>query len=521
MPSVQAIDLLFNGTDSSVLLAEPGGVYSNTYNVVVSAKPETSDTDFFNSNCSISGQLLLSSTTATTDDYQIASESFVINTTPAEASAGQTFTSTDNTFTVLADSLEETTEVVTIAMREVSVDCGNSSTARINNTQLLYVNILDASQAELNSREALNEAGQSTLVSQVQDMKTFALLSSTTRTRGLMKQINRSRQRTQTIDTSNLNLSLNGVALDCNLLPALCNYGFSSNDDSGGASGNNNVSPLGFFANGSVELGERKGETHGNIDFDSNFLSVGLDYRINNQVIVGAAVSRAATEAGAKDKTSATDYEQLGFSLFGSYYFDSQYYIDFIASFGDSEYDLQRKVTIGPTTGLASGDTDGQETNFALSTGYTFNFDNMELRLSGLLNYAEISVDGYQELATGAISVATVDKLDLEKFLSNIAADFSWNINASFGVIIPQVSLGWEHHYSKDTFDVNGGLSANTGTNNFNYTSQVQDNDYLTWMLGVSTILTNGLSAYATFEGYAGRSDLKSNTAFIGVRLEF
>ena len=156
----------------------------------------------------------------------------------------------------------------------------------------------------------------------------------------------------------------------------------------------------------------------------------------------------------------------------------------------------------------------------ALSTGYTLNWDNIELRLSGALNYTSISVDGYQEKNAGLAPAAAVEPMDLEQLLSNLSADFSWSVNTSFGVVIPQMSLGWEHHYSDDTFEVNGALIGDTSSTVFSYESQVQDTDYLTWMMGVSTVFKHGVSAYATIEGYSGRSDVKSHRAFIGIRVE-
>lgn len=522
-PSAQSIDLVFDGVDSSVILSEPGGVYDSNLNLAVTAQIQANDSDFFNFNCNISGELLVSSSTASSDvDYRINTTTFSIATTPAGVTNGQVFSSADNFLSILSDSQEENAETLVIAMRNVSILCNQNNVA-VRNTQILNINIVDAVQENeqpLESRDDLRAIGQGTLVSQVDDIKTFSLLSSATRTRGLAKQIQRSRQRTQTIDTSNLNVSLNGIQLDCRSLPALCQYNLNNVSDSSGAS-ESQVSPLGFFVNGSIELGERKDENSDRVEFDSDFLSVGVDYRFNNQVIIGAALSRSTTESGAKDRNSATDYEQYGLSVFGSYYFNSQYYVDFIASYGRSDYDLERKIVLGTVTGFATGDTDGKETNMALSSGYTFNRDNMELRLSGLLNYTNMSVDAYQEQSFGAIPTVDVEQLDLEQFLTNIAADLTWTINASFGVVIPQISLGWEHHFSKDTYNVSGALSADATIDDFSYVSQAQDKDYATWLLGVSTILTNGVTAYATFEGYSGRRDVKANTAFVGFRLEF
>ena len=522
-PAAQAVDLVFDGVDSSLFLSEPGGIYDSSLNLAVTAQIDPSDTDFFNFNCNINGELLLTSPSATENqDYQIDSTTFTITTTPAEVSSGQVFSSADNFLTILSDTEEESAENLVIAMRNISILC-NQNNVPVRNTQVLNINIVDAEQegteVPLEDRDSLREVGQGTLVSQVEDIKTFSLMSSATRVRGLTKQIHRSRQRTQTIDTSNLTVSLNGIALDCRSLPALCQYNLNNVSES--SSSTNQISPIGFFVNGSIELGERKDETESRIEFDSDFLSVGADYRYSDQVVLGVAVSRSTTESGAKDRTSSTDYEQYGLSFFGSYYFSSQYYIDFIASYGKSDYDLLRRVELGTVTGFARGDTDGEETNFALSSGYTFNWDNMELRLSGVLNYADVSVDGYLEESFGAIPTVEVAPLDVDQLLSNIAADLTWTVNTSFGVVIPQLSLGWEHHYSKDTYNVSGALSANNNSDDFSYVSQAQDKDYATWLVGVSSVLTNGATLYSTIEGYAGRSDISATTAYIGFRLEF
>jgi outer membrane autotransporter protein len=226
-------------------------------------------------------------------------------------------------------------------------------------------------------------------------------------------------------------------------------------------------------------------------------------------------------DSGAENRMSRTDFEQMAYSVFTSYEFDSQFYIDAIIASASNEYELKRGVVIGDIGGAINGETTASETNFALSSGYTVTDDNMDLRFSLLMNYSQLDIDGYTETTNSTVATARMDARKIDQLYANLGVDMSLNIATSFGIVIPQVGVGWQNHFSGLELDISGSLLSNGTSTDFSYQTEEEDGQYLTWRIGLSTVLKNGLTSYLVFDGYSGRRGYESNSASLGVRLEF
>ena len=121
----------------------------------------------------------------------------------------------------------------------------------------------------------------------------------------------------------------------------------------GGSAGNEleaakGFSKLGGFVNGALGFGSRDPTTFEDaVDFDTASITAGVDYRLSNQTVIGAALGYSqldSTYDGARSVVSGSvDSTGYSLSLYGLYEIQ-KYYFDGLLSYGRNDYDFVRRI---------------------------------------------------------------------------------------------------------------------------------------------------------------------------------
>lgn len=313
---------------------------------------------------------------------------------------------------------------------------------------------------------------------------------------------------------------------------------WSGEDLMGGAAGADGFSRLGGFVTGVYGTGDRDEVDRRNgvenaYDFDAWGLTLGIDYRFTDSLILGAAFGYIDSEVEFDRNYGENNTEGMNFAAYGSW-FSGNLFIEGTLGYGDYEYDMRRDVFYlnnnpgNPSMGedidqSLTSKTDGENWNWSLGVGYNWYTDSSNWTLIGKLIGIDAEVDGYSE--RGGELAMQLDDQDFESLQSIISGQFAHNISMDFGVMVPFVNVAWHHEFEDDTrsinaryvFDINNSDPENTLT----FQTTGLDEDFFRLGLGVNFVLTGGNQWFINYDTLLGLREVTSHALTVGLRMEF
>ncbi len=294
-----------------------------------------------------------------------------------------------------------------------------------------------------------------------------------------------------------------------------------------GEDGADDTERLGVFVNGSGGSGDRDATVNEpGFDFDTQAVTAGLDYRVLDNLVLGAAASYTRIDSELNASGGKVDVDGYSVSLFGTYFEGASFYIDGIASIGRNEFDTSRTVVFGDVNQQALSDPSSDEYAVGIGSGYDFNFDQWSMGPFGQFNYVRAEIDAFEEQAStpgalGAGSLLAVDDQTVKSLTTALGGQTSYAISSAVGVFVPQLRVAWVHEYEEDNQTISGEFINDPTDTGFAVPTDDPDRDYFTAALGVSGQFTNNLAAFVQYERLVGHSYLDENVVNGGVRLSF
>jgi outer membrane autotransporter protein len=291
---------------------------------------------------------------------------------------------------------------------------------------------------------------------------------------------------------------------------------------------------LGVFATAGGQFGDKSttGEVVG-YDFWGTGLTVGADYRLRDDLVLGAAVGYSYYDVEFdEDADNPSDQEldsnSVTLSLFGTHFFEQGLFLDGIASFGWSSYDTQRHVVVpsnnaavDPVDAQANGDTDAVSFGVASNFGYDLALGGFTITPVVRAQYAYAEVADYTESGASPVNLEFGDQ-EADSFTTNLGAEVGYAFSTAYGVIRPSVRGEYIHEYLND----NNGVrlqyeNDQTGLSAFEVITEDPDRNYGLLGASVTGTLAAGWSAFADFETIVGLSNFDIYTFRAGFRKEF
>ena len=177
-------------------------------------------------------------------------------------------------------------------------------------------------------------------------------------------------------------------------------------------------------------------------------MTTGGDYKLTNNLILGAAFGYIKSRAELHAFAGHTTMNSCSLSAFGTYYIAKKMYVDGIGTYGWNTYDIERNVRGANET--ARGYPDGNR--FALSVGswYDFNFGPLSAGPTLRVNYLNVHIDGFQERGAGTSNLK-VNSQNLESLTTDLGGQVSYAISMLCGVLSPMARSEWEHEFKNDS----------------------------------------------------------------------
>lgn len=277
--------------------------------------------------------------------------------------------------------------------------------------------------------------------------------------------------------------------------------------------GENPVGSLGMFggySGGYQRYDNNEAEGHGN----HNNLTVGVDYQLNEQVLLGGLI------AGSLDKQRPDDNYRYDARSFQAAVFShlraGQAWLD-----GDLHYlaakfsNIQRSITLGALRRVEEGETNGRLWGARLTSGYDFVVMPW-LTTGPMLQYAwdYSHVNGYSEKLNTSTSMRFGD----QNAHSQVGSA-GWRLDLRDSVIHSWAQINYRRQFGDDTYVANGGLKSTALT--FSRAGKAQDKNWVDIEIGVDFPLSATVSAFAGLAQTAGLSDGNQTRYNVGFSARF
>ncbi|EIL0533512.1 autotransporter domain-containing protein [Salmonella enterica] len=277
--------------------------------------------------------------------------------------------------------------------------------------------------------------------------------------------------------------------------------------------GENPVGSLGMFggySGGYQRYDNNEADGNGN----HNNLTVGVDYQLNEQVLLGGLI------AGSLDKQHPDDnyrYDARGFqAAVFSHLRAGQAWLD-----GDLHYlsakfsNIQRSITLGALRRVEEGETNGRLWGARLTSGYDFVMMPW-LTTGPMLQYAwdYSHVNGYSEKLNTSTSMRFGD----QNAHSQVGSA-GWRLDLRHSIIHSWAQINYRRQFGDDTYVANGGLKSTALT--FSRDGKAQDKNWVDIAIGADFPLSATVSAFAGLSQTAGLSDGNQTRYNVGFSARF
>jgi len=317
--------------------------------------------------------------------------------------------------------------------------------------------------------------------------------------------------------SSNTMLALNGLMLAVNgqSIP----LGMLA-DAAAASSSIANSGRLGGFVKGRIQLGSSDTTTNAaGYDFNTKGLTAGVDYRLSNQVVLGGALGYANSKNDYSSSRGDMKSDGTTLSFYGSYYAPQDMYLDWIASYGNNNYDSTRNLVYSGASTQTQGSTDGRQLGLSVSFGKDMSRGSWLFTPYVRAEYVEAKVNGYNESGGSGLALSYDDQT-VHSFISAAAARVSKTISARSGVYTPGAHLEWEHQYRNDQRMITARFVEDPSAP-FQISTDSPDRNYFNMGLSMAATWPGGRSGFISYEMVLGQSNIRNYTFDFGVRQEF
>ena len=239
------------------------------------------------------------------------------------------------------------------------------------------------------------------------------------------------------------------------------------------------------------------------VDFDLYGVALGGDYKVTNEITVGAMFNVGSGSLDGQGNAAAAgtsnDFDYFGFALYGAYQAGA------LTVTGDFSYtqidnDLEGSNEVGKLT--ASSDTSAW--SLGVTGQYQFTFASVDVTPHAGLRFTSLDLDDYSLEAAGHGTVANYDGDTMSVFSIPVGVTFAKSFEGESWTVTPALDLHITGQFGDDEAE---GSVAWSGTNlSTSVTSEVFDNFTYGATLGVEA-QSNSFS-FGVGLGYTGSSNV-------------
>jgi outer membrane autotransporter protein len=312
----------------------------------------------------------------------------------------------------------------------------------------------------------------------------------------------------------------------------------------GGSAGADDVglaSRWGGFVNGAYGWGYRQPSVlEDAFAFDSTDVTAGVDYRVNQRLVVGfsAGYTDQRLDFDSRRSVAGGGMRSTGYSatLYGLYEWDGPY-ITAAVGYQRYHFDESRLITypsnnieVASPDATASGDSSIDSILTTFSAGWTFNWHaaaaepyvNFQFRTAHMDGFTETSTDNGSTTPTDAGFGLTYLPQQYRTLDGALGLRLQYSLTPRFAVIVPYVRAEFHHNFLADAYSVESSYDvlASDGPQ-LKVPTDSLDTHYYEFAGGFSLVLKHGIQGFLQYQMTSGMQYVESRQITGGVRAEF
>lgn len=221
------------------------------------------------------------------------------------------------------------------------------------------------------------------------------------------------------------------------------------------------VAPYASYEHGRQNLDQDKENT--GLDRTSDSVSIGVNYGINSDLMVGAGLGLGHGNADFSQNAGGFKFEQAVAMSYLQYKLGAWKFHGF-GLLGKLNYnDVQRRIVLGETTRSERGDTAGEQFLLRLGTRYDIDLDALVLSPLADITWQQINVDGYSE--NGADSTAmNFQSQRRRSVVASLGVEASGKFRLRDYAVLPFVKLAWDSQLGNEGREVRANVIGMAGS---------------------------------------------------------
>jgi uncharacterized protein YhjY with autotransporter beta-barrel domain len=270
-------------------------------------------------------------------------------------------------------------------------------------------------------------------------------------------------------------------------------------------------------------------------DFDGQEITAGVDYRLNNNIVIGVLLGYTDRAVDFDSLVSIVDgrIDSKGESAMAyGLWENDRFYVS--GSIGGQwlDYDLTRRITYPSLNPLvasidvtALSETSSTTLTGTLNAGVTFSAKGFGFEPYVKLEYQDISIDNFTERGSTGFEF-NYGKQDIKSFEGGVGFKLQYVITPRFGVIVPYLRGEYRKEFDNDVRQISAvfaGLpaSAVSADADFNLATDEPDDDYMLGAAGASIVLPHGWQGFIQYQQVFDLDTFDDRAITGGIRLEF
>jgi uncharacterized protein YhjY with autotransporter beta-barrel domain len=238
---------------------------------------------------------------------------------------------------------------------------------------------------------------------------------------------------------------------------------------------------------------------------------LGADYRVSPNFAIGLTGGYSHTNGDLLYSSLDVDNGTIGAYATA---FGGGFYVNAAVTGVFDDYEIHRDALLG----IASGDTNGNEFNALVATGYEWKSGGLTIGPTASYQYTYVEFDGFTE--HGSLLPLTFNDQNANSSRTALGAKASYDLHAGHVLIRPEIRAAWQHEFG-DTANSIVASFANGAGNSFTVDGPAIGRDSLLIGAGAAVIFNDRVSVYAYYDGELARTNYSSNNVSAGVRLSF
>jgi len=246
-------------------------------------------------------------------------------------------------------------------------------------------------------------------------------------------------------------------------------------------------------------------------------LTLGADYRVRDNLLVGLATGYSNTSAGFYGSGGSVSTNTIPFNAYAAY-FPGPLYIYGSLGYALNLYDLNRGIGFNGITRSASSSTTGNQLNLYGETGYDLKLKRFILTPSATLAYSGLWVGGFTESGAGALNLK-VDPQSANSVQTGIGARVTVPLKVGAAKVAPQGYAFFQHEFADGSRNLSASLSQ--GSSTLTYQAAAAGRNYALVGGSITAKLHKRVYAQVNYSAEVGRGNATNQFVNIGLRFEF